>query len=122
VTKGTDPYFFLLQSLAKAGVNISTVKLQNLQHAAGKTALENGSVDAHGQGLDRLLSTSVASGSSRSSTTVSELQQLQVSQRHRNFLSKSPDLAQVVVNAYEARAYAIKNQPRQVQSSQNRGH
>ncbi len=43
-TKGTDPYFFLLQSLEEAGVALGDVEVQNLQHADGKAALENGSV------------------------------------------------------------------------------
>lgn len=109
VTKGTDPYFFLLQSLAKAGVNISTVSLQNLQHAAGKTALESGSVDAW-SGLDPLLSTSVANGSSKIIYDNVNFNSYGFLNATETFLSKSPDLAQVVVNAYEkARAYAIKN-------------
>ncbi len=39
VTKGTDPYFFLLQSLATVGISPSDVEIVNLQHADGKTAL-----------------------------------------------------------------------------------
>ena len=45
-TKGTDPYFFLLQSLSEAGISAKDVTVQNLQHADGRAALENGSVDA----------------------------------------------------------------------------
>src|SRR4051812_19641268 len=40
VTKGTDPSFFRLQSLATAGLSPSDVEIVNLQHADGKTALE----------------------------------------------------------------------------------
>ena len=41
VTKGTDPYFLLLQALKQAGVSASDVNIQNLQHADGRTALDN---------------------------------------------------------------------------------
>ena len=38
-TKGTDPYFFLLQSLEAEGVDPKDVEVENLQHADGATAL-----------------------------------------------------------------------------------
>jgi sulfonate transport system substrate-binding protein len=50
-TKGTDPYFFLLQALREAGLSSTDVEVVNLQHADGKTALERGDVDAWA-GLD----------------------------------------------------------------------
>jgi sulfonate transport system substrate-binding protein len=50
-TKGTDPYFFLLQSLNSVGLSAADVEVINLQHADGKTALERGDVDAW-SGLD----------------------------------------------------------------------
>ena len=53
-TKGTDPYFFLLQSLSEAGISAKDVTVQNLQHADGRAALENGSVDAW-SGLDPIM-------------------------------------------------------------------
>jgi sulfonate transport system substrate-binding protein len=50
-TKGTDPYFFLLQSLTSVGLSGSDVEVVNLQHADGQVALERGDVDAWA-GLD----------------------------------------------------------------------
>ena len=50
-TKGTDPYFFLLQTLNAHGLAQKDVEVINLQHADGKTALERGDVDAWA-GLD----------------------------------------------------------------------
>ncbi len=50
-TKGTDPYFFLLRSLAAVGLSGSDVEVVNLQHADGRVALERGQVDAWA-GLD----------------------------------------------------------------------
>ncbi|MGH2531508.1 MAG: aliphatic sulfonate ABC transporter substrate-binding protein [Thermomicrobiales bacterium] len=50
-TKGTDPYFFLLQSLHSVGLTAADVEVVNLQHSDGKVALERGQVDAW-SGLD----------------------------------------------------------------------
>ncbi len=50
-TKGTDPYFFLLQTLNAHGLAQKDIEVINLQHADGKTALERGDVDAW-SGLD----------------------------------------------------------------------
>ena len=62
-TKGTDPYFFLLQSLNEVGLSGSDVEVVNLQHADGKTALERGQVDAWA-GLDPFMAqTEIEQGS-----------------------------------------------------------
>lgn len=108
-TKGTDPYFFLLQALAEADVPLADVSVQNLQHADGKAALENGAVDAW-SGLDPLLSTSVATAGSKIIYDNIDLNSYGFLNATEAFLEKSPDLAQLVVNAYEkARAFAIDN-------------
>jgi len=108
-TKGTDPYFFLLQSLAEAGVGLDEVTVENIQHADGKAALESGAVDAW-SGLDPLLSTSVANGASKIIYDNIDFNSYGFLNATESFLSKSPDLAQLVVNAYEkARAWAIAN-------------
>ena len=108
-TKGTDPYFFLLQSLAEAGVAVSDVDVQNLQHADGKAALESGAVDAW-SGLDPLLSTSVATAGSTIIYDNIDFNSYGFLNATEEFLTASPDLAQLVVNAYEkARAFAIED-------------
>ncbi|MET4780205.1 aliphatic sulfonate ABC transporter substrate-binding protein [Glaciihabitans sp. UYNi722] len=113
--KGTDPYFFLLQSLAKAGVPLSAVTVQNLAHADGKTALEGGSVDAW-SGLDPLLSSSVVNAGSKIIYDNPSFNSYGFLNATESFLAKSPDLAQVVVDAYEkARAYALKNPDKDAQ-------
>ncbi|KAF1049545.1 aliphatic sulfonate ABC transporter substrate-binding protein [Xylophilus sp.] len=56
-TKGTDPYLFLLRALPVFGLKRSDVEIVALQHADGKTALEQGRVDAW-VGLDPLLAAS----------------------------------------------------------------
>lgn len=50
-TLGTDPYIFLLRSLAAEGVSAEEVEIVNLQHADGGSALVSGDVDAWA-GLD----------------------------------------------------------------------
>lgn len=108
-TKGTDPYFFLLQSLEEHGVGLDEVVVENLQHADGKAAIEAGAVDAW-SGLDPLLSTSVASGATKVIYDNIDFNSYGFLNATESFLEKSPDLAQLVVNAYEkARAWAEEN-------------
>ncbi|MGV8885260.1 MAG: aliphatic sulfonate ABC transporter substrate-binding protein [Microbacteriaceae bacterium] len=106
-TLGTDPYFFLLQTLDEAGLTLDDVEVQNLQHADGKAALESGAVDAWA-GLDPLLSTSVATAGSRIIYDNIDFNSYGFLNATESFITTSPDIAQVVVNAYEkAREYAI---------------
>ncbi|WP_169078247.1 aliphatic sulfonate ABC transporter substrate-binding protein [Microcella alkalica] len=108
-TKGTDPYFFLLQALEEAGLSLSDITLQNLQHADGKTALETGAVDAW-SGLDPLLSTSVANGAAEIIYDNVDFNSYGFLNATEDFITNHPDLAQLVVNAYEkARAWALEN-------------
>jgi hypothetical protein len=98
--RGTDHDFILLQSLAKSGIDLSSVKVQNLQHADGKTALENGSVDAWA-GLDPLLSTSVANGSSKIIYDNVKFNSYGFLDATESFLTRWPDLDQVIVDSYQ---------------------
>ena len=54
VTKGTDPYIFLLRALDEHGLSASDVSLVLLQHDQGRLALERGDVDAWA-GLDPMM-------------------------------------------------------------------
>jgi len=106
---GTDPYFFLLQSLEEAGVGLDEVTITQLAHADGKTALESGAVDAWA-GLDPLLSASVASGASKIIYDNPDFNSYGFLNATETFLEASPDVVQVVVSAYEkARAWAAEN-------------
>ncbi len=108
-TKGTDPYFFLLQALQGEGLSLSDISLQNLQHADGKTALETGAVEAW-SGLDPLLSTAVANGTAEIIYDNVDFNSYGFLNATEDFISNNPDLAQLVVNAYEkARAWALEN-------------
>ncbi|WP_306231658.1 aliphatic sulfonate ABC transporter substrate-binding protein [Agrococcus beijingensis] len=106
-TKGTDPYFFLLQSLAEGGLSADQVSVQNLQHADGLAALQSGAVEAW-SGLDPMLSTAVADGSARIIYDNIDFNSYGFLNATEEFLEASPDLAQLIVDAYErAREFAI---------------
>jgi sulfonate transport system substrate-binding protein len=57
VTRGTDPYIFMLRALATAGLTEHDIRPVLLQHADGRTALEHGDVDAWA-GLDPMMAES----------------------------------------------------------------
>jgi sulfonate transport system substrate-binding protein len=54
VTRGTDPYIFLLRALAGAGLGEKDIRPVLVQHADGRTALERGDVEAWA-GLDPMM-------------------------------------------------------------------
>ena len=106
VTKGTDPYFFLLQSLATAGLSPGDVEIVNLQHADGKTALERGDVDAW-SGLDPFMAQTVQQQGSRLLYRNPDFNSYGVLNVREDFSSAHPDAVQSVVNSYEeARKWA----------------
>jgi sulfonate transport system substrate-binding protein len=107
-TKGTDPYFFLLQSLEEAGVDPADVTIENLQHADGATALSNGSVDAWA-GLDPIMAGAEKDGAKLVYRNV-DFNSYGFLNATEEFLTEKPDVAQTVVNAYEkAREWAQEN-------------
>lgn len=108
-TKGTDPYFFLLQSLEEAGLSLGDVEVQNLQHADGRTALDNGSVDAWA-GLDPIMAAAeVESGDQLIYRNV-DFNTYGFLNATEDFIENHPDLLQVVVDAYEeARIWALEH-------------
>ncbi|QEN14804.1 aliphatic sulfonate ABC transporter substrate-binding protein [Mycolicibacterium sp. ELW1] len=106
VTKGTDPYFFLLQSLATAGLSPSDVEIVNLQHADGKTALERGDVDAW-SGLDPFIAQTVLERGSRLLYHNADFNSFGVLNAREDVITTKPDTVQAVVDAYEqARGWA----------------
>ncbi|MFC7642431.1 ATP-binding cassette domain-containing protein [Streptosporangium lutulentum] len=104
-TKGTDPYFFLLQSLHEAKLTGADVEVVNLQHADGKTALERGDVDAWA-GLDPLMAQSQIDAGSKLIYRNPAFTSYGFLNAREAFIKDHPDLVQSVVNAYEkARAW-----------------
>ncbi|MBX3030671.1 MAG: aliphatic sulfonate ABC transporter substrate-binding protein [Chloroflexi bacterium] len=107
-TKGTDPYFFLLQSLEEAGVPLDAVTVQNLQHADGWSALQNGSVEAWA-GLDPIMAGAEAAGAKLLYRNVG-FNSYGFLNATESFLAERPDVAQTVVDTYEkARAWALEH-------------
>ena len=108
-TKGTDPYFFLLQTLQEAGVGLDEVTVENLQHADGRTALESGAVDAW-SGLDPMMATSEIEAGSKLIYRNIDFNTYGFLNATEDFVTNHADLAQVVADAYEkARQYALEN-------------
>ena len=108
-TTGTDPYFFLQQALAEAGLSASDVEITNLQHADGRAALERGDVDAWA-GLDPNMAASQLQAGSRLLYRNVAFNTFGMLNAREQFLEESPELAQQVVDAYgQARSWAIAN-------------
>ncbi len=108
-TFGTDPYFFLLQALEEAGVGLDEVEIQNLQHADGGSALTSGAVDAW-SGLDPIMAASELNAGTKLIYRNIDFNTYGFLNATEDFINNNPDLAQLVVNAYEkARAWALEN-------------
>lgn len=106
-TKATDPYFFLLQALEEAGVSVADVEIQNVQHADGRALLEGGSVAAW-SGLDPIMAAAEAESGAKLLYRNVGFNTYGFLNATEEFITKHPDVAQVVVNAYEeARAWAL---------------
>jgi sulfonate transport system substrate-binding protein len=113
-TKGTDPYFFLLQALEEAGLSQSDITVQNLQHADGWAALQNGSVDAWA-GLDPIMAGAEAAGAELAYRNV-DFNSYGFLNATEKFITEKPDVAQTVVDVYEhARAWALENEDETVE-------
>ncbi len=114
-TLGTDPYFFLVQALAEHGVALTDVDVQNLQHADGRAALEQGSVDAWA-GLDPIMAAAEQESDATLFFRNIDFNTYGFLNAHEDFLDASPDLAQLVVDTYErARQWALENPDELVQ-------
>ena len=108
-TKGTDPYFFLLQSLEEAGLSVDDVEVQNLQHADGRAALDGGSVDAWA-GLDPIMAAAEVESGDRLIYRNVDFNTYGFLNATEDFIENHADLAQAVVDAYEqAREWALEN-------------
>ncbi len=107
-TLGTDPYFFLLQSLETAGLTADDITVQNLQHADGWAALQNGSVDAWA-GLDPIMAGAEEEGAELVYRNVG-FNTYGFLNATESFIDKKPQVAQAVLDAYErARQWAVDN-------------
>jgi sulfonate transport system substrate-binding protein len=109
-TSGTDPYFFLLQSLAEVGLSASDVEIVNLPHADGQKALEGKDVDAWA-GLDPLTATSELVAGSKIIYSNPAFNSWGVLNATSKFLTAKPEIVEVVLTQYErARDWILANQ------------
>jgi sulfonate transport system substrate-binding protein len=107
-TKGTDPYFFLLQMLEEAGVGLDEVTIENLQHADGWAALQNDSVDAWA-GLDPIMAGAEEEGARLAYRNLG-FNSYGFLNATESFIRDQPEVAQLVVDAYaSARTWAEAN-------------
>ena len=113
VTKGTDPYFFLLQSLGTAGLSPSDIEIVNLQHADGKTALERGNVDAW-SGLDPFIAQTIQQSGSRFIYRNPSFNSYGFVDAREDFISAHPEAVQSVVDSYEEARKWAKAHPDQL--------
>lgn len=108
-TKGTDPYFFLLQALQEAGLTVDDVEVQNVQHADGRALLEGGSVQAW-SGLDPIMAAAEVESGAKLIYRNVDFNTYGFLNATEEFITEHADVAQVVVDAYEeARVWALEH-------------
>lgn len=108
-TKGTDPYLFLLRALKSVGLQRSDIEHVGLQHADGRTALEQGRVDAWA-GLDPLMAASELDAGSRLVYRNVAFNTYGFLNVREEFLTNRPAEVQRVIAAYErARLWILAN-------------
>lgn len=106
-TKGTDPYFFLLQSLEEAGLSVDDVEVQNVQHADGRSLLDGGSVQAW-SGLDPIMAAAEVESGAKLIYRNVDFNTYGFLNATEEFITEHPDVAPIVIDAYEeARTWAI---------------
>ena len=109
VTRGTDPFVFLLRALDSVGLSERDIELVPLQHPDGKVALERGDVDAW-SGLDPLRATSELEQGTKLFFRKPDWNTYGVLNVREEFAAKYPTYVHKVLEAYEkARAHAAAN-------------
>jgi sulfonate transport system substrate-binding protein len=109
VTRGTDPFFFLLRSLKEAGLSQSDVEIVNLQHPDGRVALQRGNVDAW-SGLDPHMAAAELQDGARLLYRNIDFNTFGTLNAREEFIRKYPQIAQRVIAQYErARQWILAN-------------
>lgn len=109
VTRGTDPYIFLLRALADEGLSESDIETVLLQHADGRNALVTGQVDAWA-GLDPMMAESELEEGTILFHRAPDLNTYGVLNTTEEFADAHPEIVSQVLEAYEqARIWAIDN-------------
>jgi sulfonate transport system substrate-binding protein len=109
VTRGTDPYIFLLRVLAQHGLTERDIKPVLLQHQDGRTALEQGQVDAWA-GLDPMMAQTELEQGSRLFFRNADLNTYGFLNVREAFATENPELTRRVLAVYEkGRRWALDN-------------
>lgn len=109
-TKGTDPYLFLLRALHSVGLKRSDIEHVALQHADGRSALEQGRVDAWA-GLDPLMAASELDAGSTLLYRNVAFNTYGFLNVREDVLAQRPNDVKRVIAAYErARLWILANQ------------
>ncbi|WP_425450023.1 aliphatic sulfonate ABC transporter substrate-binding protein [Virgifigura deserti] len=109
VTRGTDPYIFLLRALDRFGLTERDIESVLLQHPDGKTALMNGDVDAWA-GLDPHMAQAELNGGARLFFRDASLNTYGVLNVREEFAEEHPELVERVLAVYEyARKWSIEH-------------
>lgn len=107
-TPGTDPYVFMVRTLALANLTLNDVNLIPLQHPDGKNELIRGRIDAWA-GLDPLMAQAELEGATYLYRNV-DFNTYNVISVRQEFAEKYPELVTRVLAAYEkARQWAKDN-------------
>lgn len=109
VTRGTDPYIFLLRALNQVNLSQKDVALVQLQHSDGKAALEKGDVDAWA-GLDPYMAQTEIEKGSKLLYRNPSFNSYGVLNVREAFAKQYPDYVKRVLTIYEkARKWSVSN-------------
>lgn len=109
VTRGTDPYIFLLRSLAGAGLTDKDVSIVLLQHPDGKNALVTGQVDAWA-GLDPYMAQAELENGAVLFHRDADKNSWGILNVREEFATANPALVERVLTTYEVgRKWALAN-------------
>ena len=109
VTRGTDPYIFLLRTLAQHGLTEKDIVPVLLQHADGRAALEAKQVDAWA-GLDPMMAQTELEKGSILFFRNPEANTWGVLNVREEFAAEHPEIVERVIKVYErGRAWAKEN-------------
>ena len=99
-TKGTDPWFFLIQALETEGLDLSDVTVKHMQHPDGGTALAQGQVDAWA-GLDPHMAKAELQNNSRLFFRNPDFNTYGTLNALESFVQEYPEATKRVIGVYE---------------------
>ncbi|MGH8915996.1 MAG: aliphatic sulfonate ABC transporter substrate-binding protein [Acidimicrobiia bacterium] len=109
VTRGTDPHIFLVRALADHGLSEDDIEAVLLQHADGRNALIDGSVDAWA-GLDPMMAEAELEQGANLFYRAPELNTWGVLNVDEEFATAHPEIVEAVIDAYErGRIWSLEN-------------